>query len=249
MTAKKWAEMIPNHTPADPLDQLMDMACGLPAVLEATEKLQSEPEPEPPEHDQATAIQALTIILQNIYIWQFELRQSSSSPLYTTTPSQLVGPVDQAYGTKTFPFAINFRSIQVASCLTVSWAIQLQVHYTLLRLCATSELETLNLPADFSLHSTHGSNQKEQGEASTNPSNSIRVEADRLARCLCQSIEYCHRVEMGTFGPQTMLYSQWVMRQYFQHVGAERELLWCRNVEHMHGTGARFGIKMMAFQG
>ena len=40
----------------------------------------------------------------------------------------------------------------------------------------------------------------------------IELEADKLAHSLCQCAEFCHRIEMGTLGPQVTCYAQSVKR-------------------------------------
>jgi len=76
---------------------------------------------------------------------------------------------------------------------------------------------------------------------------SIKSEADRLARFLCQSIEYCHRADMGTLGPQSTTYTQWVLRCYYRKAGLDRELEWCRNIKYMTGPNSQCGIVSMLF--
>jgi hypothetical protein len=243
---------MPNYPNIDPLDKLMDIACELPLMLEAADLLMFTKESS--EHDQKAVIGTLISIVNEIYAYQVRLQQSSEIPLYTTAPSQLVNPVDDAHPTKLFPFAIAFRSLQVAGYFVVSWAILVQIYASLLPLyehiwgnvsvspTVTNLLMWCRSSAEASVHNLDIEN-------STLPLGSIKDEADKLARYLCQSIEYCHRMDMGTFGPQMMLYSQWVMRIYFRQVGSERELQWCLNVENMHGPATRCGIKMMVFQG
>jgi hypothetical protein len=242
---------MPGRTNIDPLDQLMDFACDLPFIYETADMLLAVPDPS--VCDRVAVVEALIRVMSNIYTWQAELRQSSGTSIYRMIPSKLVNPVDDGFAVKLFPFAIYFRSLQVASYFAVSWAILLQAHASLLRLSDHfgQGYQTQASITDLLLRC--GSPGEETArrlgaDISMLPSGSIKEEGDKLARYLCQSIEYCHMMEMGTFGPQTMCYSRWIMRSYYQQVGAERELQWCRNVENMHGTATRCGIKMMVFQ-
>ena len=77
---------------------------------------------------------------------------------------------------------------------------------------------------------------------------SVKEEADKLARCICQSIEYCHKIENGTIGPHMTTYAQWVLKSYFRRFHQERELAWCLNIKNMRGPGFRHGIELMGFQ-
>lgn len=55
-------------------------------------------------------------------------------------------------------------------------------------------------------------------------SSHIREEADKVARLLCQSTEFCFRLENGTVGVQAMCHARYVMRNCFSQVGLDREL-------------------------
>jgi hypothetical protein len=76
---------------------------------------------------------------------------------------------------------------------------------------------------------------------------SIQREADRLARFLCQTLEYCFRYEMGTLGAQTTCHPQWALKNYFRQIGLQRELEWCKNITYMHGNSLRSGLTLMLF--
>jgi len=77
----------------------------------------------------------------------------------------------------------------------------------------------------------------------------IKAEADRLARYICQSIEYLYRVDHGILGPQSTTYSQSVLRKFFRETkGYERELAWILQVKGMQGPGHRVGVELMTFQ-
>lgn len=75
----------------------------------------------------------------------------------------------------------------------------------------------------------------------------MHVEAERLARLLCQTMEYCLRQEMGTLGVQVNCLSQSVLRKYYHQAERERELDWVRNISNARGSGFQTGLKMMLF--
>jgi hypothetical protein len=81
-----------------------------------------------------------------------------------------------------------------------------------------------------------------------NSGNMIQSDSQKIARLLCQSIEFCYRSENGTFGPQITCYSQATLLKYFAHRGLERELEWCRNIPNMKCPGASFAIDLMQFK-
>jgi len=216
----------------DPLDQLMDIVCELPQRFDSV--LQHCTEGQSEGFELNKAITAIWSVMRSIYVWQARLYAASPTPLYRAVPSALDNPSDSNHGTKLFPFALEFCSMQIATQIVASWAFQLHIHAILQRL-AEERSEAGTVPSQFvDLYNSFGN---------------IQNEADKLARYLCQSVEYCHRIEMGTFGPQAMVYPQWIMRQYFARRGFEREMQWCNNIRNMSGIGTRCGIKLMAFQG
>jgi hypothetical protein len=81
------------------------------------------------------------------------------------------------------------------------------------------------------------------------PGTAIRVEARRRAGLLCQCIEYTHREEMGSIGPQCMTYARSIMLQFFSEQDMLRELAWCQNIPHMtNERGERFAVQMLDFR-
>lgn len=153
---------------------------------------------------------------------QTNLRAKSPVPLYTAVPSRSTNPADDFNESKLYPIVLHFRSLQVAGYTILSWAFQLHIHILLIRLAS------------------------EENGVEANVSE-LKSEANGLAHYLCQSIEYCHRVEMRAIGPQAMSYAKWVMQRYFERFGTNQELDWFRNVANMRGTGMRFTIKLMTF--
>lgn len=232
LTAAQWAELLPDHLNDNPLDRLMFFVCDLPGVLGDATKLLTTVEA---HKERETAIVSfLWRVFTDISQWQAELHTLSSTFLFVAVPSKLINPSDSSYKTKLFPFALEFRSLQVSSCFVASWAIQLQILIMLLRLSQEIGIAD-EVPAQYS-------NLVEDFSG-------LHNEAEKLFRNLCQSVEFCHRVEMGTFGPQTMLYSKFIMHCFATRFGSERELHWFQNISNMYGSQTRCAIKLMAFQG
>lgn len=223
---------MPGKSNPDRLDQLMDIVCELPRKLDLATKVSFGGQSG--DSEATAAVIALWSILRDIYDWQMSLYAASRTPLYTAVPSKLINPSDDIHDMKLFPFSLEFLSLEAATDFMMSWAFQLHIHIILQSLIEEMG-EAVIVPSQFvDLH---------------NSLSSVQREAEKLARLICQSIEYCHRIKMGTFGPQIMIYPQWVMRQFFARCGSERELQWCDNIRDMSGVGTRCGIKLMSFQG
>ena len=78
--------------------------------------------------------------------------------------------------------------------------------------------------------------------------NTTKVDSEKIARLLCQSMEFCYQTKNGTFGPQITCYSQATLLKYYANRGLESELEWCRNIPNMRCSGASFEIDLMQFQ-
>ncbi|CAI6334351.1 unnamed protein product [Periconia digitata] len=230
----QWADFMPENHSVDPIDQLFGIICDLPQLLRSAVDAFSGRQFE--STDGMTIIAALWSVLRDIYAWQAVIYGAlCPTPAYTFHPSNLRNPTDEVYGTKLFSSSIHFNSVQTALNFIMSWAFQLHI-LTVLH-CITrkhSEERSIVPPQFIHLYSGFGS---------------IKTEGVRIARLFCQTIEYCHRPRMGTFGIQIECYPCWVVRQFFTHCGAERELQWCQNVGGMSGAGTRFGVTVMEFQG
>jgi hypothetical protein len=186
-------------------------------------------------------------LLEKLHDRQQRYRAEIGRPLYWALPSSVDNPADDPYESKLFPFALQFASLEAASQVVLWWAIVLQV------LCSMIDLHqhffgnyTPGPGSDQSCEDAKGQVPRLSSRFPT--ISSIKEEADRLARCLCQSIEFCHKVENGTIGPQMTTYAQWVLKSYFREFGYERELAWCLNIKNMRGPGFRHGIELMGFQ-
>ena len=236
----QWHDLMPEYDHTNSLDGLMDLVCQLPCALALYDR-ESE--------DFATADNPATTpllgILAQLYEWQAALR-NQECPLYTVVPAQLRNPSDDAYATRLFPFAIVFRSLQVGTYCVLSWAIQLLIYTSLLKEDSNSEKKLRSLA--FASIEDHEKQSALLDAFTALPSETIKAEADRIARLVCQVVEYCNRMEMGIFGPQVMLFTRWAMRSYFRQVSAERELSWCLNIPRMYGLPTRCGIRLMSFQ-
>lgn len=209
----------------DPFDQMMDIACGLPELFEGI--VTSLNEDDNPQSRKTMFDDQLSLKSRQISASQNTLRSASPTPLYSAIPSSSTNPSDEEFGFKLFPFVLTFQSLRYASYFVLSWAFQL--HICMLRMRLIGRYKDI-VDSTFE----HGR---------------LDSEAKTLLRTLCQSVEYCHKADMGVVGPQAMLYARWVMNRYCEQSILSRELLWCRNIPHMRGRSAVYDIRLMTLQG
>lgn len=160
----------------------------------------------------------------------------NQTPLFWSVPSRASNPADDGYPDKLFPFALIFSSVEAASPWILGSSIMLDILETILLLRGKLESLDASSPLGESLD-----DYKEKGSP-------IQADADRIARMLCQSVEYCYRSENGTFGPQITCNAQATLLGYFAGRGMKRELEWCRGIKYMKGPGTSFGIDLMQFK-
>ena len=193
-------------------------------------------------------VESLHEVFFQIVGWQRAYKGASTSQLYWTVSSELHNVADDGFENKLFPFCLEFKDLNAAIQMVFSTAVLLQLLSVSLRLrkasnyliqANTEVLDHSELERQTDIH------PMETIDLLAIPS--TQYEAKRLARILCQSVEYCFRYEMGTLGPQSFCYPQMVMRNYFAQMGQKRELNWCTNVWNMKGPNFRSGIEMMLF--
>jgi hypothetical protein len=228
----------------DSFQGLIDVAYEVPVLLEESETLIASCNILP-EQWRASLLEPSLAVLEKLHDRHQKYRAGNARPLYWAMPSGVDSPADDTYKSKLFPFALQFESLETATQVILWWAIVLQV------LCSMIDLYQHFFGSSI-LSSAFNQSKSEGPEPLLNSRfptiSSVKEEADKLARHLCQSIEYCHKIENGTIGPQTTTYPQWVLKSYFQKFHYERELVWCLNIKNMRGPGFRNGIELMGFQ-
>jgi len=250
-----WRQLMPTTGTTGLLDGLMDIVSDIPALLEAAEPVITDTAVCSPAEVSALA-KSLIDAYKRLDAWQQFCQLSSPTPLYWAIPSTLHNPSDDLFPSKLYPFALEFQTLAIAVISILGAGVILQILGTIIRLdaktCYQEDLlstHDLGEPQILGLH-TGQEMFLDSFELSTRSYNSVpllKKEADRLARFICQSIEYCHRLEMGTFGAQVTCHSQWSARRYFRQTQQNRELSWCQNIKNMRGPGSRCGIDMMIF--
>jgi hypothetical protein len=241
------SQLMSTSSQHDSFHELIDIACEVPVLLEESDMLISSRNTTP-EHWRINLFKASFAVLEKLYDRNQKYGAKSGRPLYWALPSGVDNPADDPYTSKLFPFALQFESLETASQVVLWWAIVLQV------LCSMIDLYhhffgSSTLSSAFDESRSENLTGPEPLMNSRFPTmSSVKEEADKLARCLCQSIEYCYKIENGTIGPQATTYAQWVLKSYFRKFYSERELVWCLNIKNMRGPGFRHGIELMGFQ-
>ncbi|KAE8446543.1 hypothetical protein EG329_011875 [Mollisiaceae sp. DMI_Dod_QoI] len=231
----------------DSFHELIDVACEVPVLLEESDMLIASCNIMP-EQWMASPFKASLDALERLHDRHQRYRAEVGKPLYWAMPSGVDNPADDPYDSKLFPFALEFESLETASQVVLWWAIILQV------LCSMIDLYqhffgSSIFSSSFDQSTPEDLTGLEPRLNSRFPTmSSVKEEADKVARCLCQSIEYCHKIQHGTIGPQMTTYGQWVLKSYFRRFHYERELGWCLNIKNMRGPGFRQGIELMGFQ-
>lgn len=160
-------------------------------------------------------------------------------PLYWSVLSRARNPADDAYMDKLFPFALMFSSVESACAWILCSTTMLDVLDTI-SLLHLSNVANNKTPQSF----TYILKNKIPERHASSLSFTGMPDADKLARMLCQSIEFSYRSENGTFGPQMTCYTQSVLLRYFSRRGLDRELEWCMSIKEMKGPGTNFDVDM-----
>jgi hypothetical protein len=229
----------------------MDLITDVPLLLEKSDEM-IRSKSEDPEH-----CRSLLTSCQKIVNWQQWCKLGSASPLYWAVPTRAQNPSDDGFATQLFPFALEYECLHVAMLFVFSSAVMLQLLSAALMLHQQRDgLPEDNISQQSSPHALDETHLKAQENTyfmsqfvgpETWSLSQIRSEADRTARFLCQSTEYCFRRDMGTVGTQAMCHPQYILRSYFRQVGLVRELDWWRNIKNMKGPDLSRGIEMMMF--
>ena len=225
LAPEKWRELI-GHTPyAESFPQLMKIAVEVPSVLQEADRLISR------AYGDTLSSQHCHAVLRKFHElsdWRQLNQEKASGSLYWVVPSLMENPADDRYADKLFPFALRFASIDRA----ITWLF-----------CSTLMLVTL----EAAIRLTQLQDAPNWVADTNLCAGSLQMDADKLARVLCQSLEYCCNTENGTFGPQATCSTQWTLLNYFRRRGLVRELHWCENIKNMKGPSLRCGIDLMAF--
>ncbi|KAF2424427.1 hypothetical protein EJ08DRAFT_416372 [Tothia fuscella] len=234
--ADKWRQLMPKKHTTESFEGLMDLISDIPLLLQEAEAIGVGDRGHCPTRG-ILLIPLLIDAVQRLNKWQQDCVRQSPKPPYQTVPSTTENPADIPFGAKLFPIALEYESLNAAMPLILNSGVMLQILGLILRLDAKIGF----------LDKQEESEVPYQTKQKYTSVPSITAEADRLARTLCESVEYCHRVEMRILGPQATCYTQWVTRSYFRRAKLEREVDWVNNIQNMTGLGSRCGIELMPF--
>lgn len=224
----QWRTILPTSPSDDPLDELLDIICELPAYFEESALSQN------PTAD-------IFRILLRVYDWEKAFRRKVGSSPYTYVPSLLWNPADSGHDERLYPLVLDFPSLEVACCLIICWATILQS----LAMIARLRKENPASSGDSSFGENVWACLDQKTFKNMSAESALSVEAKRRAGLLCQCIEYTHGDDMGSLGPQCMTFARGVLRQYFGQEEMARQLSWCENIPDMtnqQGEKLRFQL-------
>ncbi|KAI0126708.1 hypothetical protein BJ170DRAFT_596283 [Xylariales sp. AK1849] len=244
------------------LDEVLQMIADIPAIFERADKLPSISDRSALLNESAAVVRSILAMVNSLESWHGEFWKASPTARAWLVPSCAANPADGDPFDKTFPLCFEFESLSVATPILMCWAVNAHLYsnviqiYDLIqaRLGRRVGLEYLLAQADSTM--VEAASQLEESRGNTPMSTAhkgcsiqeIHNEGSRMARYVCQSLEYFHRIDMGTYGGHATTYQSWSARQYFRlHPGREREWLWLLNIHKMDGPGTRWGLAMKTF--
>jgi hypothetical protein len=256
LTAIEWREIaLPEHPSG--LEELIDILADVPGLFEESDMILHGVN----DNDELAGIWAKPVlrgcmsVVRKIYALLSRIRAATpGSAPYWAVPSVLHNPADDEAGYKLFPFSLEFDCLHSGITFILSWASLITVLSNIIEVYNEINEAVDDLPPLEQLlecrESSPSDAEKTVSLRSDWPSKpAIEAETAKLARLICQCIEFFLRDDMGILGPQSTTYSRWAVRSYFRnHPGYERELAWCLNIKNMLGPGHRCGLELMSFQ-
>ncbi|KAI1772921.1 hypothetical protein F4818DRAFT_443804 [Hypoxylon cercidicola] len=239
-----------------PLDEVFRMTADIPAILEQAVALCSIRDHDALLRESAAVTQSILAMVKSFEVWLDECWKASSSLRVWSVPSRAVNLADVDPSNKNFPYCFEFESLVVGVPVVMCWAVATQLYshviqiYDLVqaRLGRHITLQYLLTQADTTVVDAASHDSPLLTADRGRSIQDVRDEGTRMARNVCQSMEYMHRIEMGTYGGHSTTYPTWSARQYFRlHPGHEREASWLQNMHKMEGTGTRWGLSLMTF--
>lgn len=235
------------------------MIADIPAIFERAVTLPLVGDLDVLLKESAAVAQSILAMVKSIDLWYDEFWKVSPTPRFWTVQSCAANPADADYPDKLFPLCFKFESLSVAVPVVMCWSVLVQLYSNVIqiydlvqaRLGHHIELEYLLTQADITVvNSLEASSQNTIFHVTEKDRSiqHIQNEGTRMAHYVCQSMEYFHRIEMGTYGGHSATYQSWSARQYFRlHPGHEREWSWLQNMHKMEGPDTRWGLAMMSF--
>lgn len=237
------------------LDQVYQMVADVPALLEQAVSLTRIDANGTLLENSSAVTKSLLSMAKSLRIWHDEFREASPTSHYWLAPSRVAKPANTDNEERLFPLCFGFQSLDSAVPIVMCWAVLAQLYSHVIQICdlVQSRLDHhIDVEDLLSRREITAASSRQSSEPSATDRDDPAIDAQReggmMARSVCQSLEYFHRVEMGTYGSHATTYPCWSSRQYFRlHPGYERELSWVQNVHQMEGDGLRWGLSMMTF--
>ncbi|KAI0391861.1 hypothetical protein F5Y17DRAFT_438946 [Xylariaceae sp. FL0594] len=231
-----WRQVVNECGISGPLDEVYYMVADVPTMLGQAVTLSSIADPDVFLKESAIVAQAMLAMVQTIEAWQERYLNDSETPRLWLEPSSAESLADAGYPDSIFPSCFAFESLSVATPVTMCWSVTAQLLSNVIQIF---ELAETRLGHSTELNTLLGESRS---------IDDVRRDGWTMARNVCQSLEYFHRTDMGTFGSHVTTYPRWSARQYFRlHPGHDRERAWIESVDKMKGTGTRWGLTMMEF--
>lgn len=258
-----WRPIVTQSGPRSAIDVFCQTMADIPAILERAVALSSVVDRGTFLREAAAVAQSALAMARSTEGWHDTFWKSPSTTRFWLVPSRASNPADVDPLDRIFPFCFEFESVSVAITLVMCWGVAAQLYSNVIqihnlvqaRLARQIKLEHLLFEADIDVADAasplEASSQKSPKLLTANAGCSIedvQSAGTRMARYVCQSLEYFRQIDMGTFGGQSTTYPSWSARQYFHlHPGHEREWSWLQNIHKMEGPGTRWGQPMMTF--
>ncbi|XXH00727.1 tRNA dimethylallyltransferase, mitochondrial [Hypoxylon texense] len=254
-----WRQIVAESKLSGPLDEVFNMTGEIPGLLERAVALVSITGQDDLLRESAAVALSLLALAKSFDMWLDECWKATTALRVWSIPSRVVNPADVDPSNRIFPFSFEFESLVVAVPVIMCWGTAAQLYSNVIQIHDLVEARLgrrITLQSLLSGADTDAAGRLEASSQSTPPLTGdegrsiqdIRDEGAKMARNVCQSLEYLHRIEMGTYGGHATTYPAWSARQYFRlHQGYEREASWLQNMHKMEGPGTRWGLALMTF--
>lgn len=254
LTTIEWREIaLPEHPSG--FEELIDILVDVPVLFEESDMILHGVNDQLGEIWAKPVLRGCMSVVRKIYALMSRVRaETPGSAPYWAVPSVLHNPADDEAGYKLFPFSLEFDSLHSGILFVLSWSTLVTILSNIMDVYDEVKSDVNDLaPLEKLVESRDSSPSDAEKTVSLRsdwPSKpAIAAEIAKLARLICQCIEFFFRDDMGIIGPQSTTYSQWAIRSYFRsHPGYERELAWCLNIKNMRGPRHRCGLQLMSFQ-
>lgn len=248
-----WRQIVTESGFNGALDEVFQMVADIPTILEHAVALSSISDQSTLLKESAAVAQSMLAMVGSVEFWRDEFWKASPSPRAWLVPSCAANPADLDPSNKTYPLCFEFESLSVAVSIVFCWSIATQLYSNVIQIHDLVQARLgRHIALEYLLTQTDNTTESQNTLLFTvdkgRSIQDIQSEGAKMARYVCQSLEYFHRIEMGTYGGHATTYPTWSARQYFRlHPGHERERSWLQNIHKMEGPGTRWGLSLMIF--